>query len=269
MRADIWLGIVTVFMAVLGGIVSAHAPTNKWHKIAYMVVFVMAGAASVRLVIRISNESEASNVGLTNAVGNLNQSTHEITRMTKLNTELQEKLLAQDAGISKLAEESFKNIVGADSFAYVSPQPADYGRPIPLFVWDHGKYNLTGVTLTFREGNDFSWLGTPIEVGTLHPGWGKPLGIMLTPKPDEKSGIASYSVEIYTQSDFMTEMLYFRKSKDGKFWVSSFNVQKHKFGRRIEKPFKIPKVPPLPPNGSATFPIYVREWPDESPKQHN
>jgi hypothetical protein len=69
-----WLGIITVFAAVLGGIVSAHA----------------------------------SSAGLTAAVSNLSESTNEIARMAALNNSLQEKLLGQDASISKLAEESFK-----------------------------------------------------------------------------------------------------------------------------------------------------------------
>jgi hypothetical protein len=36
MRADIWLGVITIFMTVLGGIVSAHAPTKSWQKIGYV-----------------------------------------------------------------------------------------------------------------------------------------------------------------------------------------------------------------------------------------
>jgi hypothetical protein len=265
MRADIWLGIVTVFMAVLGGIVSAYALTTTRLKVTYVALFVIAGAASVWLVIRISNENSASHAALTNALSNLGYSTKEIARMTELNTSLQQKLLGQDARISKLAEESFRTITGADSFPYVAFQPAAYPGPVGLFVWDHGKYMLTGVTLTIRRLDDFSLVGNPIDLGVLHPGWGKPLSTAIVPSPDPKTGEDIYTIEMYTQSDVFTEVVHFRKSKDGKFWAYQFWVQQSKFGERTEKPTPRPKLPrPIPKGGSVSFTVYDRsKWSDE------
>jgi hypothetical protein len=264
MRPDIWLGIITVFMAVLGGIVSAHAPAKTWHRVSYVVLFVIAGAASVWLVIRISNENAASSAGLTAALSNLSESTNEIARMAALNNSLQEKLLGQDARISKLAEESFKTITGADSFPYVAPQPAAYPGPVPLFVWDHGKYMLTGVTLTIRKSGDFSFVGVPIDIGILHPGWGKPLSMAIVPNPDPGTGVDIYTIQMYTQSDLFTEVVHFRKSKDGKFWAYKFWVQQSKFGEHTEKPTPQAKLPSVPKNGSISFTVYDRsKWSDE------
>jgi len=121
MRADIWLGMVTVFMAVLGGIVSAHAPTKTWHKIAYVSAFVLAGAASIWLVIRISNENAAANIELATAIKNLNNSTTSIASMTALNTQLQGKLLQQGETIAALSKENIAAVTGGSSYPYFEP----------------------------------------------------------------------------------------------------------------------------------------------------
>jgi hypothetical protein len=198
------------------------------------------------------------------SLSNLTAATQETNRVTTLNTQLQEQLLGQDAKISKLAEESFKTITGADSFPYVVPQPAAYPGPIPLFVWDHGEYALTGVTLTIRRSNDFSFVGNPVDVGILHPGWGKPLSTAVLPSPDPNTGVDIYLIEMYTQSDFFTEIIHFRKSKDGKYWAYKFWVQQAKFGKRTEKPTPRPKLPAIPKNGSVSFTVYDRsKWSDE------
>src|SRR5713101_3007221 len=99
MRADILLGIVTVIMAVLGGIVSVYALSKLSLKIIYVAVFVSAGVVSIVLVIKISNENAAASLGQKNALNQLTSSTGEIARVTALNTALQEKLLASSGTI--------------------------------------------------------------------------------------------------------------------------------------------------------------------------
>jgi len=267
MSADIVLGIVTVIMALLGAAVSLQPPESlrapgKW---CYASAFAVLGMIAIICVIKQSKESAVANQNLTNALTNLGRSTTDIARITNLNTQLQEKLLGQDARISKLAEESFKTITGADSFPYVAFQPAAYPGPVGLFVWDHGKYMLTGVTLTIRRLDDFSLVGNPIDLGVLHPGWGKPLSTAIVPSPDPKTGEDIYTIEMYTQSDVFTEVVHFRKSKDGKFWAYQFWVQQSKFGERTEKPTPRPKLPrPIPKGGSVSFTVYDRsKWSDE------
>jgi hypothetical protein len=121
MRADIWLGVVTVFMAVLGGIVSAHAPTKTWHKIAYVSAFVLAGAASIWLVIRISNENAAANRESGAALKNLGDSAKSIADMTVKNTELQNELLSQSKTIGKLSEQGILIATGGDQYCWLAP----------------------------------------------------------------------------------------------------------------------------------------------------
>jgi hypothetical protein len=222
------------------------------------------GIIAIVCVIKQSKEAAIANQNLSNAIGNLETSTREISRVTGLNTSLQQKLLGQSERINTLAEESFKTITGANSFPYIAPQPAEYQQPVTLFVWDHGKYMLTGVTLTIRRLNDFSFYQPPVDVGILHPGWGKPLAMALVPQPDPKTGEDIFSIEMYTQSESFTEVVHFRKSKDGKHWAFQFWVAQHKCGKTVEKPTPTQKLPPLGPNQSVTFTVYDRsKWSDE------
>src|SRR5260370_20568530 len=127
MRADIWLGVVTVVMAVRGGIVSSHAPTELRHKIAYVSAFVFAGAVSIWFVIRISNENAAASRELGTALKNLGDSTASIANMTALNTQLQGRLLQQSDTIADLSKQNIATVTGGDSFCYIDSEPALYG----------------------------------------------------------------------------------------------------------------------------------------------
>jgi hypothetical protein len=134
MRADIWLGVVTIFMAVLGGIVSAHAPAKLWQKVAYVSAFMIAGVWSIWLVIRISNENAAAAQGLANALNQLTASTGEIARITALNTALQEKLVASSGTITKLAEENLLQTTGSKGYCYFVPSAVENSAGLPLLV---------------------------------------------------------------------------------------------------------------------------------------
>src|SRR5215471_1819467 len=219
MSPDIILGVVTVLMALLGAAVSLHppeslhAPGKWWVKVSYAAAFVILGAIAVVCVIKQSKETAVANQNLTNALTNLGNSAQEISRVTSLNTALQERLLDQSTHISKLAAESFRNIIGVDSFPYIAPQPAAYPGPVPLVIWDHGKYMLNGVTIKIRKDTDFNLFQPAIDVGVLHAGWGKQLSTVIQPNPESNDDI--WLVEMYTQSGYFTEIIHFRKSRDG------------------------------------------------------
>lgn len=57
---DVLLGVVTALMAVLGGIVSAHAPNKMWQKLIYGGSFVGLGIASIVLIIGQTRAAEAA-----------------------------------------------------------------------------------------------------------------------------------------------------------------------------------------------------------------
>jgi len=60
MRTDVEIGVIVAAMAVLGGIVSAHAPQKLWQKSSYAAAFLVLGVFSVLLVVKQSNEAAAT-----------------------------------------------------------------------------------------------------------------------------------------------------------------------------------------------------------------
>ncbi len=267
MFADPFL-LVTVIaefvLMLLGAVVALQEDWAKAHRWWILAAFAVVGMSGMYATMKTAQQSAVANSKLSTSIAQLRDSTAEISRVTALNTSLQEKLLGQSSSIAKLAEESFRTITGADSFPYIAPQPATYPGPVPLFVWDHGKYMLNGVTLTIRRSDDFNFFQTPLDIGILHPGWGKPLSTAILPKPDPKTGIDIFLVDMYTQSDFFTEVMHFRRSKDGKYWAYRFWVQEHKFGEHTETPLRRGKIPTVPKNGSISFSVYDRsQWSDE------
>src|SRR5712692_948264 len=112
MRADIMLGVVTVLMALLGGIVSLHAPAKWPAKITYAVLFALLGGISIVYVIKQSNETAVAGQKLTNALDNLGKSTANIVTMTSLNAQLQERLLKQSDTITDLSKQNIAATTG-------------------------------------------------------------------------------------------------------------------------------------------------------------
>jgi hypothetical protein len=119
MRADLVLGIATVLMALVGGIVTLHAPAKWPAKIIYAVIFAVLGVVSVIYVRKQSNENVIANQNLSNALSNLGQSTANIANMTALNTQLQDKLLKQSDTITDLSRQSIAAVTGGDTYCYV------------------------------------------------------------------------------------------------------------------------------------------------------
>jgi hypothetical protein len=163
-----------------------------------------------------------------------------------LNTQLQQKLLGSSdqllkssATISSLSEqavanseESLKNITGADSVPYIVPQTHAGADPIPLVIWNRGKYLLTGVTVIIRNSRDYTngqFFNRPeLDVGVVHPGFGRWLRSGISPVPDN-DGVDIYIIEISTQSELFTETLRFRKNKNNPtLWAYSFWVAQQK-----------------------------------------
>ena len=60
----IFLGLITTIMAILGGIVSAHAPSDKRHTVLSIACFAVLGIMAGILVILQSQEASASRAAL-------------------------------------------------------------------------------------------------------------------------------------------------------------------------------------------------------------
>lgn len=58
MRLDILLGVITVSMTILGGVVSVWPPKTKRREITYVGLFIVLGLASTISIVKQSNETE-------------------------------------------------------------------------------------------------------------------------------------------------------------------------------------------------------------------
>lgn len=85
MRTDIWLGIVTIVMGVLGGAVSVQfIPKDKWKwKIFYFAAFALLLIAGVFFVVRLSNETAETQARADIAQKTLQTSLEEQSRLTQ------------------------------------------------------------------------------------------------------------------------------------------------------------------------------------------
>jgi hypothetical protein len=133
--------------------------------------------------------------------------------------------------VADLSAKNLASISGQDSFPCIVPQShAASNTTIPLFIWNKGKNNLTGVELRILSIQEFIssaiFFKPPVELGTLPPTWGKPLPEAISPTlgPD---GTAIYQIEIWDQTGFYTEIVHFRRGKYALPWAYKYWLTKH------------------------------------------
>ena len=182
MRADAVLGVVTVAMAILGGIVSVHAPETFRSKLLCGAAFLLLGAVCILSVIKQSNENAASNANLASSFRNLSAKTDEVSRITTLNTDLQHQLLKSTETIAELSRTNIHTVTGGDSFCYFMMSPPNGF----LTAVQQGAYPLRDVTARMVDvevfmkavptGNLLNAGTTNLEVGDLSVGSARILG---------------------------------------------------------------------------------------------
>jgi len=120
MGTDIILGCVTIIMAVLGGIVSAHAPQTKTPKVLYASAFIVLGIAALIFTIRLSRESERSATSTTLVLKELRTATDRIQSLETLNGEQSRQIVDLSNKAVKLAQNSISTATGGDSYCYLA-----------------------------------------------------------------------------------------------------------------------------------------------------
>src|SRR6266852_3115403 len=92
-----WFGGVSAaiqfLLALLGIVVSLHEQWAKQHRAWLFGNFLVLGVVGIGLTFAQSAKAGRDSANLSTALGNLTSSTSEISRVTSLNTQLQEKLL--------------------------------------------------------------------------------------------------------------------------------------------------------------------------------
>jgi hypothetical protein len=183
-------------MAVLGGVVSAHAPTKPWQKWAYGLMFVVLGAVGLFFVVKQSDETAGATAKLEGSIQKLDASLKETARLQGVNTELQGKLVTQSATIASLGKETISQITGKGTFLYFTVVPnLGSGNPVsfPLSVWIRGKYPMREVTTVIQNTASFA-ISSNLTQPTL------PLPKTLLPgvsSVDYRLGIGEYSMQTW------------------------------------------------------------------------
>jgi hypothetical protein len=88
-----------------------------------------------------------------------------------------------------------------------------------MLIVNSGSYPLTGVTVVVTDVTTFPFRVVPtLFVGTLASHAIRPIGMDLTPIPGSNPrGVASFTVDIYSQNSTSRQLLQFRKGKR-MFW---------------------------------------------------
>jgi hypothetical protein len=163
---------------------------------------------------------------------------------------------------ASLAKNSVDQLSGKGSYPCIVPQShAVVDGKIPLVLHNRGKNNLTGVGVQILSPHAFTedireFYKPEIDLGTVNPIWSKPLPVGIAPELD-RNGIADYTIFIWTQNGFYSEVLQFRKGKylpfAYRYWLTKREV--------FDKPTK-----QFPKGAQVSTPItgcQSSEWSDD------
>lgn len=243
MRSDIILGIITFAMAALGGIVSVSPPLKTWQKSSYVFLFLLLGGFGLFFVVRQSNETAVAGAKLSNALDGIRTSTAENTKISELNTELQQQLLGQSGVISDLARKGIDTATGGDSFCLMNFWDTNtqltLNSGVPFFE-AQGTYPLYEVRASIVDQNYLSKL-TPIQQLSFD-NWRRSvyvgnigarqlesvnLRIPFTDPPKKQSFLVQFSA----RNGNWTEII--RLYRADKIWVKAFKVTKDNKERTV------------------------------------
>jgi hypothetical protein len=236
------VGLYIGVLAFVAGIVTIWPPDNARAKAGWFLVF--GGFLVLEITTLYKQHAEDVRTADKNRADEddrfakvLKNQQDNFAEVLRKNQEQFHGTVSRVDHLAGLAQESLANITGEDSFPYIVPQPTD---PVRLYIWNRGEHILNGVTVIIRPTDDYT-NGLPfrpeLQVGTLHPGWGKQINnFVIQPNLNsDKDDI--YLIEMYTQSDTFDEVLHFKKSKrPGQLWAykmwvirrSFYNPEKHR-----------------------------------------
>lgn len=182
-------------MAVLGGIVSAHAPTERLGKCIYGSAFIVLGAVGMRLVIQQSNETERADQDYKDTLKSIASSTAETKRVEQLNTTLQERLLMSTATLAELSKLGIDTSTGGNSWAYLKLLPENSSGQANLVVLHAGLYPLADLSVTIKNSDNPGTIEKPLldaSIGTLPVNGARPIGSLVLPNIREKRYVAAF-----------------------------------------------------------------------------
>lgn len=210
-------GVSIGLLAGAAGIMSVRPKMHPVEKLAWVVVLVSFTILEVLAIGRADKAAEATRAAQTAAFSAIAEGLKTSIEQSKTQygstIEHVNGVLRTTQSVASIARENLMMESGYGSYPCVVPQLAS-GPAVPLYVFNRGMSNLTGVELkilTIKEiANGGRYLKPAIELGTVSPVNGKPVSEILYPEVGE-DGTASYDLSIWTQTGFYTETLEFRK----------------------------------------------------------
>jgi len=130
-------------MAVLGGVVSAHAPVRAGHKILYAVAFLVLGVGAIVFAVKLSREQAEAATTMTATVAKLTLAATQTERLQEMNAAQNQQIIDLSRLNAGLAQKGIFTVTGGDSYCTMHLL-FQFNPPVPTFG-NLGKYPLYGV----------------------------------------------------------------------------------------------------------------------------
>lgn len=167
LSTEIVLSGIMVIMAVLGGVVSAHAPEKRGHKWAYGIGFIVLGVLAVVYTSKLSNEAATAATKLGAALNNLEKAGEETKRLQAINNAQSSQIIELSNKTIELAKSGINTSTGGDSFCTMEFM-FQFGAPTVVFL-HKGKYPLYDVVariVDITKSRRDTLAGKPMDMST-------------------------------------------------------------------------------------------------------
>jgi hypothetical protein len=141
--ADYRLGVLTVLMSVLGGIVSSEPPATPLARAVALGSFVLLGVIMCLFVYLQHRERRAGDEVMHKKIDQLQNAAAEAARLQTLTNELQERVLARTQENAELTKSNTGVVSGGDSVCWMN-FIHQWAYPCPVSLVE-GKFPLYGV----------------------------------------------------------------------------------------------------------------------------
>lgn len=224
LQPDHILAAVTILMAVLGGAVSAHAPTNKTTKTLYFVSFVILGMTAYIYTVKVAAEATRSAADLQDSINRLAAASDQIQKLQQANNDLERRNFVLTDLNTNLVKRAISTVTGGDSFAYMA-FVYDMGTYVFLFR-HHGEYPVYDLKAESCDTSEFGFTERRrFNIGELQAGGNWTDQDYMHTKNImqfyDRSAL-SYNVFLSARNDFWIEKIQVRQVN--KRWTSALAV---------------------------------------------
>ena len=161
-HADYILQILSAFVAILGGIVSAVGPTTPFQKAIWIVVFLCLGFCIYLIAFVQSRQARETQGELRSQIDQLQIASSSAVALQEANNELQKQVLELSQSNAKLTEDSINTTTGGDSFCFGNVN-FQFEKPFLIFMHS-GRYPIYDVQVRVVDMNKRTSMSEPGSV---------------------------------------------------------------------------------------------------------